>query len=375
MYDFIKSLGSHSFSVDDGLVVLKSGQPGLLLLNATARGIWERLFAGLDASVIARQIATEYNAPLDLVARDVQEVIANWETVLTSASANNSEAMEQLGACMARGNAQEFVYNVYNRSFCFRIFDPDLAEEVTSRFAPHTSANQGRTADYVYELTRDENGYIVRSSSLNERSEEVSQARIGLIQDIISVCLPDRRFIAALHAGAASQGGRCLLFSARTGGGKSTLMAALGASGYTILNDDLIFLDFDHLEISTFPLSIMLRQGSWDVLNPLLPQLRNIPLSMRFGEPVRFLQPELTAAPESIAASALILLEFNANSRMELVPVSAFDALVQLNETNSWLDTEPSSVKRFLTWIQNVPRWKLRYSNLKNAIQQLQSIP
>lgn len=357
------------------MVVLKSGQPGLLLLNATARGIWERLSAGLDASVIARQIATEYNAPLDLVARDVQEVIANWETVLTSASANNSEAMEQLGACMARGNAQEFVYHVYNRSFCFRIFDPDLAEEVTSRFAPHTSANQGRTADYVYELTRDENGYIVRSSSLNQRSEEVSQARIGLIQDIVSVCLPDRRFIAALHAGAAYREGRCLLFSARTGGGKSTLMAALGASGYTILNDDLIFLDFDHLEISTFPLSIMLRQGSWDVLNPLLPQLRNIPISIRFGEPVRFLQPELTPVPESIAASALILLEFNANSRMELVPVSAFDALVQLNETNSWLDTEPSCVSRFLAWIQSVPRWKLRYSNLEDAIQQLQSIP
>jgi len=50
---------------------------------------------------------------------------------------------------------------------------------------------------------------------------------------------------AVLHASAVNVGGRAVLFCGRSGAGKSTMAAALGAAGYSLLNDDISVIGRD----------------------------------------------------------------------------------------------------------------------------------
>lgn len=369
----IAAEGFHVFPIDDSLVVVRAGQAGLLLLNTTSRRIWEMLYDGFDVTQIAAIIAADCGISHSLVERDIRNVVANWEISLGPTKLDASEGAEEL----ANGPSSEpamYDYVIHGRHFRFLISDTDLEEEITLRFGAYASPLDGCKPDFVYELRRDLDGYIIRSSRFSERASIVTEVRIGLVQDVLSACFPEKRFIAALHAAALHRDARCVLLCARTGGGKSTLAAALTASGYSLLSDDLVFLDYNCLDISTIPLSIMLRSGSWNVLEPLLPRLKDVPISFRFGEPMRFLEPSVASVSEGVAPSVLIFLEFEPGEGMQLNELSSFDALVKLNETRSWVDTERHSVARFLSWIQNVPKWSLRYSNLNEALNKIQSL-
>jgi energy-coupling factor transporter ATP-binding protein EcfA2 len=50
---------------------------------------------------------------------------------------------------------------------------------------------------------------------------------------------------AVLHASAVNVGGKAVLFCGRSGAGKSTMAAALGAAGYALLNDDISVIGRD----------------------------------------------------------------------------------------------------------------------------------
>jgi serine kinase of HPr protein (carbohydrate metabolism regulator) len=51
------------------------------------------------------------------------------------------------------------------------------------------------------------------------------------------------RYAIAFRASAVRRNGRCILLPAPSGGGKSTLCAALLDSGFEFVSDDLVLLD------------------------------------------------------------------------------------------------------------------------------------
>jgi len=203
---------------------------------------------------------------------------------------------------------------------------------------------------------------------VSQYSDVVTHARVGLIQEIVSLCFPEKRWMAALHSAAVRRGDECVLLSAASGGGKSTLTAALAADfGWDVLTDDLAFLDREKQEISTIPLAIMLRAESWRVLRPHVRDIDQYETHSRLGEPVRYMPMRLSQAHAPKTPDAIVFLEFRRESKAGLECVSTFEALLQLNDTQSWIDTDPNMVSVFLDWLNQIPKWKLTYGRIPEA--------
>ena len=77
----------------------------------------------------------------------------------------------------------------------------------------------------------------------------------------------------ALHVGTLRRGKEALLLVGAPGAGKSTLSVALGKRGYELEGDDLAALLPDG-RVRAIALPVTLKEGSWQVLSHLHPELQ-----------------------------------------------------------------------------------------------------
>jgi hypothetical protein len=98
------------------------------------------------------------------------------------------------------------------------------------------------------------------------------------------------------HAGAVAHQGQGVLLPAGSGSGKSTLVAALAASGFQALGDDIVALDPGAVRLELFAKSTCVKGGSRGVLAPFFPAVRADPPTYRSDrEPVWYLPTAGTA--------------------------------------------------------------------------------
>ena len=357
------------FGVDDGLVLVRPGRAGLFLLNSTSRYVWEMLRSGLTVRDIEFNLSDAFGVSREKAASDIAKLLANWEQTIWATEPSSASATNGRAHLSEVQSASVYDYIVHGRRFRFRISDADLEQEIRCRFAPLLAPELSLTPDSTFELTRDRSGYLVAGPhGVSQYSDVVTHARVGLIQEIVSLCFPEKRWMAALHSAAVRRGDKCVLLSAASGGGKSTLTAALAADfGWDVLTDDLAFLDREKQEISTIPLAIMLRAESWRVLRPHVRDIDQYETHSRLGEPVRYMPMRLSQAHAPKTPDAIVFLEFRRESKVGLECVSTFEALLQLNDTQSWIDTDPNMVSVFLDWLNQIPKWKLTYGRIPEA--------
>ncbi len=81
----------------------------------------------------------------------------------------------------------------------------------------------------------------------------------------LSVALQCFRY-AIFHAGVVAYGEDALMISAKSGGGKSTLTAALMEEGWRLLSDEFAILDLDTSCLKAYPRPVSLKNASIDVV-------------------------------------------------------------------------------------------------------------
>lgn len=85
----------------------------------------------------------------------------------------------------------------------------------------------------------------------------------------LSVALKTCRFVT-IHAGVVEKGGSAIIMSAASGGGKSTLSAALHGQGYNLFSDEFALMDLETAEVRSYPRPISLKQNSIPIVRELL---------------------------------------------------------------------------------------------------------
>ena len=110
----------------------------------------------------------------------------------------------------------------------------------------------------------------------------------------------------ALHAAAATKGGRALLLLGESGAGKSTTSAALGAAGWDILSDDMSVLwDFDAPHVAPASVGICIWPDTHSALG--LPTERSVPMPGYAGK--RRYVPGNEENTALLPLNAMVLLE------------------------------------------------------------------
>ena len=233
-----------------------------------------------------------------------------------------------------------------------------------------------RHADITLEVQQDERGfYLIADNVVTRYCTSEDELAPLLHGSVLSSTYSATDCLLAIHAGAVSNGETCLVFPALPGSGKSTLTAALIASGYRYCTDELVLLQRQTHRIQAITMAPAIKTGSWEVLRTYYPGIENLPVYTRPDkQKVRYLQPEKRQLPQDMAQShkvqALVFPAYQAGAPSALTPVSAADALCRMTEAGTDIKggLDLPHVTDIVDWIGGVDSYELRYNDLDDAI-------
>jgi hypothetical protein len=136
------------------------------------------------------------------------------------------------------------------------------------------------------------------------------------------------------------------------------------------LTDDISLLDPGSLRVVPVPGTLVLKSGSWPLLESLLPGLGELPVRRRNGQDVRYWSPPAAqVATDPLQVRAIVFARHGAASDTRLERLSPIEGL-------SRLITAPCTVKAPITtetvhriagWARTIPFYALPYGSLADA--------
>ena len=87
--------GSETIVEDNSLLVTRTGDTNLFVLNDSGREIWQAWRLGYDRKEIARLLADIYEADKDQLLEDVDQAICEWQTKGLIADQDNSAGLHE----------------------------------------------------------------------------------------------------------------------------------------------------------------------------------------------------------------------------------------------------------------------------------------
>ena len=350
--------------LDGAGMLFLTGSQQLFSLNTTAAFIWCLLEDGLPPGEIAGRLNATFGLERAEAERCVIQVLQQWGELglLDTAGMAN-------GAASAPGT-----YALLDTRFHLQVAIPELLDQLTPLLAPLRTAAPGAAA-ITLQLAATPEGFELRLAdrvieSCDLRRQIVPMIKTGLIE----LALERSRDFCAIHAAGVSLGGRCLLLPGASGEGKSTLSAALVATGLPLFGDDTVVLARDTLAARPAPFSICLKSGSWPLLRERYPAINHLPVHHRLdGKLVRYLTPDPACWLDEDCRQPVAWLVFPCRSpgaAAALDPLPRPEALTRLLAQCFPLDGGLDAVRaaRLVDWMRGVDCYELRYDDLDGAV-------
>jgi hypothetical protein len=376
---FTKSATIQPFRVlpFDGGMLLVAGNDRLLIHNESAYAIWHGINAGLGSLEIAAALARSDGANRREIQKDVESLLARWRAQgVFGGEGVPSPAEATSFAAGPVAWAAEWTCRVHGHTFHFAVEDPARATTLRHLLqhleVPSTTSGprfEVRTAGHdtaIILQDGDDIGTIYRFAGFKDT---IHGAMIRHIW-------PAHPLVALSHGGSVSKDGAAICFPAISGGGKSTLVAYLVRQGFGYFSDDMAAVD-DAGRIIPWPLPLRVKEGSWKALEPVYPELPDIPVLNFGGRGVKLLIPNddsWDARP--LPLSALVFPKYRPESETEVTKLRPFQALEQLVEAGTWFGYPllEDNLRSFLSILERVPAYTLTYSRLEEAAKAVRDV-
>jgi hypothetical protein len=164
-----------------------------------------------------------------------------------------------------------------------------------------------------------------------------------------------------------------MLFPARSGKGKSTLVAALAASGFEYLSDELGIIDLSTCRIIPYRKRIAVKSGSVESLMPYYPELADEHHST--GRRVRYLHHAEEAPPASPRLAALVFPHYQSEHETQLQLLGKLDALERLRALSFGpARDEGQRLRKLVELVSSIPCYALSVASLPDAVALLRDM-
>jgi len=181
----------------------------------------------------------------------------------------------------------------------------------------------------------------------------------------------DADWLMTVHASAITNGKKTILFTAAPGNGKTTMAALLQSRGYTITADDFVPIERNTLKAWPFPIAMSVKEGSMELLSPLLPGLQQKQVNFISPEKsVRYLPPAGASAetPEACPVRDIVFVTYNPEVDLAWEKLDALSG-VRLLLDQAWVSPGRENAQTFLDRIVPLPFYRLTYSNNEKALE------
>jgi HprK-related kinase A len=176
-----------------------------------------------------------------------------------------------------------------------------------------------------------------------------------------------------IHAAVVAKHDRCALIPGRPGAGKSTLCAALVASGWRLLSDEMALISLENRLIWPVPRPVSLKNASIDIIRSRSPEVF---LGPSFTDTHKGTVAHMRAPAESVDASHVpataawvIYPGYEAGAELETTPVSPCRSILRLADDSFNLPALGGTGFNALAEVASAcESFELRYSDLDEAI-------
>lgn len=271
-------------------------------------------------------------------------------------------------------------YLVYGTPLKLR-FSSKYAKELIHPKFTHLLAESQISATHTIDVVHQSNNLflLLNNSPIGEWAlDEVHflQGKFALL--LINLCNNkiESNWMAVLHASAVyKNNNKAFVFLGESGSGKSTAITLLTLNGYKLLADDFVPLEATNKRIYSFPAAISLKENVLDQMEDSFPQLKNTRLRYKDEKTnYKYLYPQKKHdSVFSAPVKALIFIKYNKGASTNLKTISTCKALEFLIP-DSWISPLTQNVSSFLNWIQEVPAYRLEYSNNEEFINAIDSL-
>jgi hypothetical protein len=339
-------------------------------------------------------LAERFGVAEDLALHDTVRTISEWEARVipeTPSGENPCQVVSQPKSGMDTGSALPSPSSRIHSERHYRLLDLGLrirypceavAQRVHAVFA-HLEMCSGpvdRGFSVVFDILRSADGYAVLQDGQLIGECRRRAALAPLIQrEALLAAYRATPCLAAIHAAAVRNHGRCVLMPAAKGSGKSTLTAALLASGYTYLTDELSVLITGSRLMRPAPVSLGLKLGSWPALKPIYPTLESLPAHVQGDDvDIRYLTPpeHLIASGDAYSVTHIVFPRYDAGRPTALIPLSHAEALERIAEGGYAVpgQLDKDRVEGLIDWITGLPCYELSVGELDRAVQQIEGL-
>ncbi len=359
------------FPAETGCVIVRQNVETLFYLNATATVVWNAYRkAGLREQA-ADELTRHFRIPRERAIADVTATLRDWTSAgllgpLPSHSKPSWDGKHGepivIACCSIEGTSFLLVTD------SVAVFDevgPRLDGVRVHACSPDVTFAVWACGENLFAL--------IAGDELISVEEGVQAARAVLFQELVLRARPGREWLALLHAAACGVDGSCVLFPASSFSGKSTLAAALMATGFDLYSDDFVGIEVSGMQIPAMPFALAIREGSWEVLRNCFPAIEQLKAAKTLGSRVKFMPisgGELVPA----TAVALVFSEWHAGAAVSIQTLALPEVLSRLNTSGFWVRHDKVQIDAFLAWLERIPKFALRYGDLAQAVEQVRSI-
>ena len=204
------------------------------------------------------------------------------------------------------------------------------------------------------------------------------QLGLGLMHAARAMLYAKADYDLGFHAAAVAHGDCGVLLCAPRECGKSTLAAYLVAHGFDLLTDEPAFLHLDTCTVSSLPVPISLKQGSWPFLQEEFPQMPSGPVHVRSDDmKISLVHPPVERRLDrSRQLTHILFPQYMPSVKGHVERSSPLQTLQLLNDGGLLLaeNLERNKFEKFLDLVCRIPAHKIRYASLKEAHEMLHDI-
>ena len=374
-----------AFPFGENLAVLSPDRDSMLVLNSSARLIWEYLSEGQDLDCLVDEISLHFGVPREKAVKDVESVFqaSLGKGFLTAGEGGRNPekraARRDLPSRSLKQVGQPVVEKAYRLSdvpFRIRFYAAEIAA-IFRLVLGHLEVPLSPHIETVFEVSAEDSCYVLtKDGDEIGRESSPNALRHLLVFEIAKVSYPRMDWLIFMHAGAIADGQRCIVFPGVPGCGKSTLVAALIHAGFRYVAEDLVPVSRE-FGVVPVPARLCIRNGGWLALLREFPEIQALPDSGRENGS-KYVTPPPCAEilPPHLPVHCLVFPDYSPGRALEISSISSEYALARLVQTGSWFEKnmDDSAVEALLHWIQVTPAYQLCYAALGDAVTAVRSL-
>ncbi len=340
------------------------------VVDSTNYAILNRLIASNDITDFIAFLQTEYN----FEETKALQVFKDLEQFLIDSNQESKTAPTKVSLELNEGTKQlSKYYTFYGKTIQLK-FNSEKVYNLIHPSLAHLESAKLNDVNTCFHLNYDDNilsifkNRVFIGSFLKEHYNKFHGKFImELICSIYSS--EENDWLGLFHASTVSNDKEAIMCLGHSGNGKSTLSALLMASGLKLISDDLTPLKASDNHVYSYPGSISVKQGAFEVLSPLVTNFDALPSQFINNAKgvVKYIPPHSITCAQHHPCTKIVLVHYKSGSFTQLKKLHLQDAL-HLLISDSWISPEPNNVKKIMSWLSSLTFYQLTYSNSKEAI-------